>query len=121
MKKGFTLVELIAVISLIALIGLISVPIVEGAIKRSKTKVYNNQINEIKMATKKALTENPDLITGDSFNICVSKLKELGHLENNKIIDPRDNSVINGTVQVTYNSQSNSFFYNYVENTCVGG
>ena len=31
-KKGFTLVELLAVITVIAIIGLISVPVVEGIV-----------------------------------------------------------------------------------------
>ena len=43
-KKGFTLVELLAVITVIAIIGLISVPVVEGIVKRSRQKAYDRQI-----------------------------------------------------------------------------
>ena len=38
-KRGFTLVELIAVIALLGIIGLIAIPVVEGIVKRSKDRV----------------------------------------------------------------------------------
>ena len=55
-KRGFTLVELIAVIALLGIIGLIAIPVVEGIVKRSKDRIYNTQLEEIKSAAKKAVT-----------------------------------------------------------------
>ena len=56
-NKGFTLVEMITVIALLAIIGMISIPVVEGVIKRSKDRVYNTQLEEIKSGAKKYATE----------------------------------------------------------------
>ena len=52
-NKGFTLVEMITVIALLAIIGMISIPVVEGVIKRSKDRVYETQLEEIKSGAKK--------------------------------------------------------------------
>ena len=52
-NKGFTLVEMITVIALLAIIGMISIPVVEGVIKRSKDRVYEAQLEEIKSRAKK--------------------------------------------------------------------
>ncbi|MEG0021575.1 MAG: type II secretion system protein [Bacilli bacterium] len=119
-KNGFTLVELIAVISLIAIIGLIAVPVVEGIVKRSKIKIYNTQLEEIYSAGKKYSTENSELITNDpnvTTNVCLKVLKEQGYLENTKIVDPRDDSVMNGKIVIKYIDTSKSYSYNYSTDT----
>lgn len=51
-KKGFTLVELLAVITLLSLVGLISVPIATNIIDRSKVKAYKQTLNGIIDAAK---------------------------------------------------------------------
>ena len=48
MKKGFTLVELIAVIVLLSLIALFTLPSVNKTIKDRKEALYNVQIDNIK-------------------------------------------------------------------------
>ena len=51
-KKGFTLVELLAVITLLSLVGLISVPIATNIIDKSKVKAYKQTLNGIIDAAK---------------------------------------------------------------------
>lgn len=58
-KKGFTLVELIAVVVILALISLIVFPAVNSMIKNSKEKAYNVQIDEIINAAKNYLSDLP--------------------------------------------------------------
>ena len=53
MKKGFTLVELLAVIILLGVIGLIVVPSITKTINNSKEDLYNDQIGKIKLASEK--------------------------------------------------------------------
>ncbi len=47
-KKGFTLIEVLAVIIIIGVISLIIAPITIGIIDRSKENMYNNQLNAFK-------------------------------------------------------------------------
>ncbi len=56
-RKGFTLVEVLAVISLIALLGLIAAPNVINTIKNSKQGSYNVMVNDIKTAGEELYTE----------------------------------------------------------------
>ena len=116
-KRGFTLVELIAVIALLGIIGLIAIPVVEGIVKRSKDRVYNTQLEEIKSAAKKAITENQDIVLngGNTAIICLSTLKEYGYLENTKITDPRTDTPMRGGVMVEYIESTNSYTYEYDE------
>lgn len=117
-NKGFTLVEMITVIALLAIIGMISIPVVEGVIKRSKDRVYETQLEEIKSGAKKYATEyieNISTVDGAETIVCLSKLKELGYLENTKIVDPRTDSAMDGGVIITYIASSKNYKYEYNE------
>lgn len=118
MKKGFTLIEMITVIALLAIIGLISIPVVEGIIKRSKDKVYASQEAEIISAAKKYATEFTDKISvvdGAKTIVCLQELKDLGYLENTVIIDPRTDEYMNGGIGIVYDEDSKSYNYTYDE------
>ena len=52
MKKGFTLIEMLAVIVILAIISLIIFPEVNKVIKSSKEKSYKTQIDNLIDATK---------------------------------------------------------------------
>ena len=113
-KKGFTLVELIGVIILLSAIALISVPIINNSLKNTKEKTYNSQIDTIIKAAKRYVTEvgaGSDL----GFDITMSDLINAKLIENDVIIDPRDDSnMINTlTIHVTYDSSSKSYLYCY--------
>ena len=117
MKKGFTLIEMLAVIALLGIIGAISYPIVTREINKSKEKTYNTQIKYIEGAAKRWAIKNDDLLPYDNSAITISTetLKKKGFLENNKIIDPRNNKTITGCVEIIYDSEYNQHTYNYKE------
>ncbi len=73
-KKGFTLVELIAVIVILALISLIVFPAVNSMIKNSKEKAYNVQIDEIIDAAKNYLSDFPVCIPEMDSNSATEEL-----------------------------------------------
>ena len=54
MKKGFTLVEVLAVITIIGVLALIVVPGVDSILKSNRDKLYESQINSIVEAAKTA-------------------------------------------------------------------
>ena len=57
MKKGFTLVELLAVIVILALIALITIPVILNVIEKSKLKTYQRSIDSYGGAVNKAIAE----------------------------------------------------------------
>ena len=113
-KKGFTLVELIGVIILLSAIALISVPIINNSLKNTKEKTYNSQIDTIIKAAKRYVTE---VGAGNDagFDITMDDLINAKLIEDDVIIDPRDDSnMINTlTIHVTYDSSSKSYLYCY--------
>ncbi len=70
-NKGFTLVELLAVIVILGLIALIAVPIVLNNIKKTKEDLYNTQIELIKAGAVSYVT---DAIAHPSMNPTISSM-----------------------------------------------
>ena len=125
-KKGFTLVELIAVIVVIALIATITFQLVNNRIKSSKEKLKEVQQNNIIEATKKYMLENSNLDNDHINTICVyiSTLQKEGFLDKGKIIDPdtgkdmaetSSNGNSTGVVRVKFNPENNQYDYTYTE------
>lgn len=111
MKKGFTLVEMIAVIVILAAIALIVVPEMISIINNQKDKLYKEQIVKINEAADLYATKEAN--TSDDFTVPLSTLKTRGYLDNKDIIDPRDNSVIDGTIHFVWNATNNRYDYTF--------
>lgn len=74
-KKGFTLIELIAVIVVISIILLIVVPNVTKVLNDKKQTMYESSISEIEKVAAEYVSSNPDLITDAvPYNIQLSTL-----------------------------------------------
>ena len=62
MKKGFTLVEMMAVIIILAIVATITFPIVSQSIEKNREKLYYSQLDEIKLNAEKWAYSNLDLL-----------------------------------------------------------
>lgn len=115
MKKGFTLVELLAVISIIALIGLVSIVGVTKLVNNSKRQLYQDQKAMIISAAKIWAAENIDNLDYCTY-LTVGDLKTYGLLDDN-IIDPRTNTKMSDLTKVkislVYNEQGMISKYSY--------
>ena len=76
MKKGFTLVELLAVIIILSLISFIGIISIESIVKKGVEKSYQAQISEMKTAAEKLVKVNgiPSWCEGE---ICFISLRYL--------------------------------------------
>ena len=82
MKKGFTLVELLAVITLLGIIALITVPVVENTNKKIKQKAYEKQKESLIISLKDYRTSNPELfLTTDSITVTLADLVREGYID----------------------------------------
>lgn len=118
-QKGFTLIELIAVIVILGLIALVVFPAINSVINDSRESAYQSQIRIIEKAAKEYYLENYKDLPEQTNNACtaisVETLIEKGFIseeelnENKNIINPKTNESLTGSVQVCYNSNQ----YNY--------
>ena len=117
MKKGFTLVELLAVIVILGMLIAIISPVVTNLLNDSKDSLSEKQLNMIVEGTRKYLVEHPELYPegNEIASFSVSNLIENGVFENNKVIDPKTKEQLDGCVVVKYNNQYNQYEYDYVD------
>lgn len=121
MKKGFTLVELLAVLAILAIIATISFPIVGSILKHSEQKAYDQQVKEIEKAAKNFEIDNNNLLIEIDENdqmqnvscyVSLNTLKKGGYLEDKDIINPMDDSSMNNAVvDLQYDAGSNQYKY----------
>jgi type IV pilus assembly protein PilA len=124
MKKGFTLVELLAVIIIISIISLIVFPVVTKQITQSKENLYDVQVQTIIKAAKEKALDEEEILEKAKYGTVYITIEELQettdkdgktYLEAEPIKNPIDDSVMDGEVKITYDESSKSYAYEYLE------
>ena len=134
--KGFTLVELLAVIAIMGMLAVIIVPTISGVIEENKKNNSENLKNSIKSSARAYISDNRYEIKLDDSScandirnitfigndyideskITVELLVNKGYLKSNSgnIINPETNKPINkgeSYIVVTYDCSSKDFKY----------
>ena len=118
-KKGFTLVELLAVIVILAIVLIIAVPGVLSIINKTKDNAYDRQVDMIKNAAKNYVTANTITWSGEnpkSTLVTLDMLQTGGYLDK-KIVDPRDKKEILCANVLVSKDNKNKITYD-VDMTC---
>lgn len=113
-NKGFTLVELLAVIIILGIIALITFPVIDNSIKKSKEEALKRTIDAIENASYRYSVEN-DIGYPDIANKEVLKLEQLqdaGFLEKD-IINPVTNDELKGCVWYYYDDITSQYDFQY--------
>lgn len=124
-KKGFTLIELAAVIVLIGLIAIVASIPINKMVKDSKAKLYDSQLDQIILAVQNWAVDNTSILPpftedGKSATVNIETLISNGYLEEEVL----DNFTKCSYVEVSLSSESenpdaNSYKYNFIiEDTC---
>lgn len=113
MKKGFTIVELLAVITLLGILSLISVPLIETTITKNKDKLYKSQINTIREGAKIWAIHNNKILpkeNGETLNVNLEILKSSGFVES-KIKNPKNDKCFYNNMNIIIKRISNNYEY----------
>ena len=95
MKKGFTLVEMLAVIIILALLGFITIVVVQGVIDKGSDKALSAKLNELKSATESYIRTEGEPSWCKNKTTCFISIRLLAYKkyikldENNKFINPK--------------------------------
>ena len=100
--KGFTLVELLAVLVILVTILLIAIPSITSSVERNKQKLLEKKIDIIEVAAESYVNLYKNSINYTNFKkgICgidVSKIVDVGLLTNEDL-KYSDNNILDGSV-----------------------
>lgn len=121
-NKGYSLVELLAVIIILSLIITISIPIINSSLLKSKEKSLNNQKKAIISAGRKYATEHTNVLPDETNNIStirVDLLKSEGFIDKDKIINPVTEEEMNGCVLIMYGIDNEEYHYEYNDSCSI--
>ena len=121
MNKGFTLVELLAVVVLISVIASITALSIDSSLKKHRDKLSDIQIEKIETAAESYyLNEGIHSLdySRDFAKYCVSTqyLIENDYIKDDEIKNLNYSKKINGSVKIIYDS--NEYSYEYQEKSC---
>ena len=111
-KKGFTLIEMVAIIILLALISLIVYPIISNIINDNKDELYERQMGELLRLSHAWVAGNAiDLETKEGFvyNLSFEELEKDGYIVDEDVINPKTGEKIDGCMVITYDSINSDF------------
>lgn len=128
-NKGFTLVELLAVIVILAIVSLVAVPSINGLLRKSRTNMFCKKVESIEAAAKYYAQDNLSDLASDSKMVIANKipirlLVEKGYLKkdsdncivgSNCVTDPRDKSSLDNNYIDIY-SENNRLHGRYLYN-----
>ncbi len=123
-KKGFTLVEVTAVVVILGIISLIAIPLVENTIQNMRQSSYETQIKVILEgarqwgASNRFLPEFPSS-DGTSLSIQIGELKTEGFVEKD-ITNPQTREPFENDMVVTITNVAGNIIYS-MEGYSVGG
>lgn len=112
-RKGFTLVELLAVLVLLSVIMAIVIPSLSASMSRTKNKQNESNYKFLESAASMYVSDYLDSIKSnmgerDECYIAISDLLEDGYVDE-QVISDQDGNEYNGVI--VYNKKDNSYLY----------
>lgn len=114
MKRGFTLVELLATVIILGVISLICFPVLKSAFSASSQSLLDKQIDSIENIARSWGTTNINKVD-KCYILTLEELKKSGLLENKDIVNPKTKKELNGCIKINFDEGINQYTYNYTE------
>lgn len=119
MRKGFTLVEMLAVLSILAIIALLVVPIIGREMNASKEDLYKRQVQTIEEGARNwgtdHLGELPS-VDGESISVTLKTLQDGGYIKK-KLKNPKTRKEFASSLEVEILFKNNQYAYRVIDNS----
>lgn len=114
-KKGFTLIEIMAVVIILALIAIVAFPAIESNIRYSREKAYQVQLTQI---CKGALNWGYNNVKNlnDNNTISLGTLQKEGYVEYD-IVNPKNGEYLSENVMIELKLHNNDYVCQVDEST----
>ncbi|MBO5095602.1 MAG: type II secretion system protein [Bacilli bacterium] len=112
-KKGFTLIELMAVIILLGVLSLIATVTINNTLKENKESACEIQVGNIKAGAENWASKNVfDLPNenGGTVILTLKELKDAGFIDKD-IKNPKTNELFDDSIQIKITKVDNSYTY----------
>lgn len=119
-NRGFTLVELLAIIIILGMIVITTYPAVGSIIEHGEEKAYNEQVKRIEESTLSYVSKNINTILPEgteSAKIAIEDLRTQGFIKKSDVINPKTDQPMNGCVLITKDTYG-QYKATYQENNC---
>lgn len=114
MKKGFTLIELIAVIVILSIVLLITFPIVSNLVTKSNNRLYDAQVKSVEDAANTfAFDYYYSVSELDEFTIELNLLKKLAYVESD-LINVKTNEKFSDNSLITISNNNGNFTSEFI-------
>ena len=115
-NKGFTLVELLAVVAVLILLITVITPKVINQLSTSEEVTRQEQINTLIDIAKIYTNENTDKLPEEDKApislITIEELKQAGLINKSQIIDPKTKEQMTGCIRITIENNNYKYTYN---------
>lgn len=121
-KKGFTLIEVLAILVILAVILSIIIPTTLGIVSDSKSNLNSSQQKQLENAARMwYLDSNVNLEVDESCKISIKDIVDLEYLESNDVLDPKTGETMQGYIVITNGKEQYSYKYNETssEENCI--
>lgn len=92
MKKGFTLVELLAVIVILGVIAVITVPRIQESLYKLQDDAYEILVTQVEESANDYVVNNhleSQISVGNPLDVYLHELIDVGYIKHNDLEDPR--------------------------------
>lgn len=93
MKKGFTMVEILAVFTITALILVVTIPFITGLIKKGNDSAHKDFKDTVFLAAESYIQDEGIVVTHDISTITIGDLVNSGYLKST-LVNPYNNKKV---------------------------